>query len=69
MKKYKWKQYSNTVAISKCKGSLVEVVAAKIEEVRTCFDHQICRSIGSSFYRSYRRGKNRCNKCGSKLNG
>ena len=60
------KQYSNSVKISGKNTTILDDVREKIEEIKNCFDHQMFRFTGTP-YKSYRRGKSRCHKCGSKL--
>lgn len=65
--KYKWKEYSVSVPVKISKKML-----GLFHAINKCNQHEldyiIQTDVYSSCYKRYRRGKNRCKRCGVKIN-
>lgn len=65
--KYKWKQYSVSIPIRHGKQTIINL----IKSAQNCGEHELDFIINTSIfnnpYRKYRRGKNRCKRCGVKI--
>lgn len=67
LKGYKWKEYSVSIPIRP--GVVATTISELIKEEQECLRHSLDYAImsGSGRYRPYRRGKNRCLRCGCKI--
>ena len=66
----KWKQYSNTINIdTNFPGtqSVYALMKEKKKEFIECLRHDLNQLLFDSNLRRYRRGKNRCHRCGWKI--
>jgi len=60
---YKWKEYAKSIQIPKKIGLYL---LKKQKEHRECMKHALYSPGISLWIRPYRRGKNRCHRCGLK---
>ncbi len=63
---YDWKDYYCSVRVPK-NSPLGITFAQKAKESKECFIHLMNYNMFSDPYRKYRRGKNRCRRCGCKV--
>jgi len=68
---YKHKSYWRSIDVDDHKKlhketSLVKLLSKKIEEAEQCLVHKLHYALEDGGYRRYRRGKNRCLRCGLK---
>lgn len=62
------KAYSSSFTVKKDGSKITELIERKIAEAKECSMHMWIRGCSGNNYRLYRRGKNRCPRCGVKLN-
>lgn len=69
--KYNYKQYAVSVRVRPPKLAnekrFLELVRESIKQREECFDHGVLSVFVKKLYRRYRRGKNRCKRCGFKI--
>lgn len=65
MVQYDWKNCSAMITVDSSGDGLTELLSKTIDLERECLGHSL---FSSGFYRRYRRGKNRCLRCGLKVN-
>lgn len=63
---FKWKEYSSSVRLN-ASSRMVDYINRHIKEAEECLSHSIFNMVFTNGYRVYRRGKNRCVRCGLKL--
>lgn len=69
MHEWPWKLLVGTIKIKGLPGNstIVDLIVKRAGEVRECLNHKVdLFQMFSSSYRLYRRGKNRCRRCGVK---
>ena len=66
--KYSWKQYSTSIRVSSPDPILHELLQTRLDCANHYLDYEISTMLYAKRYRRYRRGKNRCQYCGVKLN-
>jgi len=64
MRQFKYRQYFNTISIRGKHEALSDLIEKKQIEARECLNHKVNYRLLTNPYRRYRRGKNRCNRCG-----
>lgn len=66
---YKWKDFYGSVSVSA--DAIDQRTLDDLESAKTCADHWYLYALGESIffkpYRLYRRGRNRCHRCGVKI--
>lgn len=64
---YEHKVFGMSVRLDpKCNPNMIYLVNKKAFEAQECMNHRMNYSFDKP-YRLYRRGKNRCNRCGVKI--
>lgn len=67
MSEYKWRNFYSTVEIGKgVSPKVVSLWNKKVQEAEECMAHGVRYAVFEDSYRRYRRGKNRCQRCGLK---
>lgn len=64
---YKHKEYEEGIVVRSCDRNFIKRFYTLIIESQDCLKHQINSNLFNNPYRPYRRGKNRCKRCGVKL--
>jgi hypothetical protein len=65
-KSFDWRTLVGTITVPK-NSPLGKYVAQRIQEATECVVHELNWGMFSNRYRRYRRGKNRCKRCGLKI--
>jgi hypothetical protein len=64
-----WKQYGGSIIVEKSDSSLFDQeFVQSFLKAKLCAEHKLRYNLQDNRYRLYRRGKNRCHRCGIKLN-
>ena len=64
---YQHKEYSVGFEVDKGTGTALPKFIKHVEIIQRCLLHSMFYALDSNRYRKYRRGKNRCLRCGVKL--
>ena len=64
---FQWQQMSHSVAIGG-NSMFAEQIEHKMNGIRECMEHELLAGLLDGLIRRYRRGKNRCVRCGLKCN-
>ena len=66
---YQWKSTATVVRVQETPRTrrLVQRLTQHMDETKACLLHTLTYTPRSAPYRPYRRGKNRCPRCGLKL--
>ena len=65
-KKYDWKNYFASIVMPK-KSLITEYFLEEVAKAKKCIIHNLNYSMFDKPYKRYRRGKNRCKRCGLKI--
>ena len=66
MEKIDWKSYPVSIKLSK-NSAVYKILDQKFKEAKECIVHEFNIKLFHGPVRRYRRGKNRCKRCGYKI--